>query len=99
MPTPPHGHSKVEVKDRPLANDFMPDEEFGRMLLAWFGNIARVLEHGRVSYIWGAIVTAGTIRPRLTEERWSLEHWINTPLRLHFRDFFLSPCQESGSSS
>ena len=64
MPTPPHGHSKVEVKDRPLANDFMPDEEFGRMLLAWFGNIARVLEHGRVSYIWGAIVTAGTIRPR-----------------------------------
>ena len=58
MPTPPHGHSKVEVKDRPLANDFMPDEEFGRMLLAWFGNIARVIEHGRVSYIWGVIVTA-----------------------------------------
>jgi len=34
---------KLRAKDRPLANDFHSDEEFERLLQAWFGNLARVL--------------------------------------------------------
>ncbi|QDU39690.1 Modification methylase MboII [Maioricimonas rarisocia] len=33
---------KPRAKDRPLANDFVTDEEFDRLLDAWFGNCARV---------------------------------------------------------
>jgi ParB-like chromosome segregation protein Spo0J len=44
---------KLRAKDRPLANDFVSDEEFGRLLRAWFGNLARVLQPGRGFYIWG----------------------------------------------
>jgi DNA modification methylase len=44
---------KLRAKDRPLANDFVSDEEFGRLLNAWFGNLTRVLEPGRGFYIWG----------------------------------------------
>jgi DNA modification methylase len=44
---------KLRAKDRPLANDFVGDEEFARLLLAWFGNIARVLLPGRAYYAWG----------------------------------------------
>ena len=44
---------KLRAKDRPLANDFVSDEEFDRLLDAWFGNIVRVLEPGRAAYIWG----------------------------------------------
>jgi hypothetical protein len=36
-------HRKLRAKDRPLANDFVSDQEFDRLLAAWFGNIARVL--------------------------------------------------------
>jgi DNA modification methylase len=36
-----------------LANDFVTDEEFDRLLLAWFGNIARVLLPGRLFFLWG----------------------------------------------
>jgi DNA modification methylase len=43
---------KLRAKDRPLANDFVSDEEFGRLLNAWFGNMTRVLEPGRGFYIW-----------------------------------------------
>lgn len=46
-------HRKLRAKDRPLANDFVSDAEFDRLLAAWFGNIARVLEPGRGFYIWG----------------------------------------------
>ena len=46
-------HKKLRPKDRPLANDFVSDEEFDRLLDAWFGNIARVLEPGRAFYCWG----------------------------------------------
>ncbi|MBK7877803.1 MAG: site-specific DNA-methyltransferase [Planctomycetes bacterium] len=46
-------HEKLRPKDRPLANDFISDEEFDRMLLAWFGNFAYALEPGRAFYIWG----------------------------------------------
>lgn len=44
---------KLRAKDRPLANDFVSDEEFDRLLHAWFGNLARVLLPGRAFYIWG----------------------------------------------
>ena len=46
------GPKKMRAKDRPLANDFVSDEEFDRLLNAWFGNIARVLEPGRSFYIF-----------------------------------------------
>jgi DNA modification methylase len=46
-------HQKLRAKDRPLANDFVSDEEFDRLLDAWFGNMARVLDPGRSLYIWG----------------------------------------------
>jgi DNA modification methylase len=44
---------KLRAKDRPLVNDFVSDEEFARLLRAWFGNITRVLAPGRGFYIWG----------------------------------------------
>jgi DNA modification methylase len=44
---------KLRAKDRPLANDFVSEHAFGRLLHAWFGNIARVLLPGRAFYLWG----------------------------------------------
>ncbi|KAA5541896.1 chromosome partitioning protein ParB [Roseiconus nitratireducens] len=44
---------KLRAKDRPLANDFISDEEFDKLVDAWFGNIARVLLPGHAFYIWG----------------------------------------------
>jgi DNA modification methylase len=44
---------KLRAKDRALVNDFISDEEFARLLRAWFGNIQRMLEPGRAFYIWG----------------------------------------------
>ena len=44
---------KLRPKDRPLVGDFVSDEEFARLLRAWFGNIARVLGPGRSYYLWG----------------------------------------------
>ena len=52
-------HKKLRAKDRPLANDFVSDSEFDRLLLAWFGNIARVLEPGRAFYIFGGFSNIG----------------------------------------
>jgi hypothetical protein len=37
---------KLRAKDRPLANDFVSDREFDRLLRAWFGNLSRVLLPG-----------------------------------------------------
>jgi DNA modification methylase len=50
---------KMRAKDRPLANDFVSDEEFDRLLLAWFGNIARVLLPGHGFYVWGGYANVG----------------------------------------
>jgi DNA modification methylase len=44
---------KLRAKDRPLANDFVSDAEFERLLLAWFGNMARALQPGRLFFVWG----------------------------------------------
>lgn len=59
------GPKKMRAKDRPLANDFVSDEEFDRLLAAWFGNIARVLEQGRCFYIWGGFSNCGNYPPVL----------------------------------
>jgi DNA modification methylase len=56
---------KLRAKDRPLANDFVSDEEFDRLLDAWFGNIARVLQPGRTFYIWGGYANLGNYPPYL----------------------------------
>jgi DNA modification methylase len=56
---------KLRPKDRPLANDFVSDEEFGRLLNAWFGNIARVLLPGRAAYVWGGYSNIANYPPAL----------------------------------
>ena len=58
-------HRKLRAKDRPLENDFVSNEEFDRLLQAWFGNIARVLEPGRGFYIWGGYANLGNYPPVL----------------------------------
>ncbi|MCC6902531.1 MAG: recombinase family protein [Polyangiaceae bacterium] len=56
---------KLRAKDRPLANDFVSDAEFERLLAAWFGNMARVLEPGRGFYIWGGYANVANYPPVL----------------------------------
>jgi hypothetical protein len=56
---------KLRAKDRPLANDFISDEEFDRLLHAWFGNMARVLDPGRSFYVWGGYANLGNYPPVL----------------------------------
>jgi DNA modification methylase len=56
---------KLRAKDRPLANDFVSDEEFGRLLRAWFGNLSRVLLSGRSYYIWGGYSNIANYPPAL----------------------------------
>jgi len=56
---------KLRAKDRPLANDFVSDEIFDRLLKAWFGNMARVLAPGRGFYIWGGYANCANYPPVL----------------------------------
>jgi DNA modification methylase len=56
---------KLRAKDRPLANDFVSDEEFNQLLHAWFGNMARVLLPGRSFYIWGGYANVANYPPVL----------------------------------
>lgn len=56
---------KLRAKDRPLANDFVTDEAFDKLLDAWFGNIARVLAPGRGFYIWGGYANCANYPPVL----------------------------------
>jgi DNA modification methylase len=56
---------KMRAKDRPLENDFVSDEAFAEMLLAWFGNMARVLEPGRSFFIWGGYANVANYPPAL----------------------------------
>ncbi|QDU44328.1 Modification methylase DpnIIB [Symmachiella dynata] len=58
-------HKKMRAKDRPLENDFVSDEEFDRLLDAWFGNAARVLVPGRGFYIWGGYANCANYPPFL----------------------------------
>jgi DNA modification methylase len=56
---------RLRAKDRPLRNDFVSDEEFARLLDAWFGNAARVLEPGGSFYVWGGYANLGNYPPAL----------------------------------
>ncbi len=58
-------HKKLRPKDRPLANDFVSDEAFDKLLHAWFGQIARVLLAGRGFYLWGGYANCGNYPPVL----------------------------------
>jgi DNA modification methylase len=79
-------HKKLRPKDRPLANDFVSDEEFEKLLRAWFGNISRVLEPGRGFYIWGGYANIANYPPVLKEAKlyfsqsiiWVKEHPVLT---------------------
>jgi len=64
---PSKAHKKLRPKDRPLANDFISEEDFDKALRAWFGNIARVLEPGRAFYIWGGYANLGNYPSALRE--------------------------------
>lgn len=59
--------SKMRAKDRPLANDFVTDDEFDALLLSWFGNAARVLKPGGSFYIWGGYANLGNYPGPLKE--------------------------------
>jgi DNA modification methylase len=75
-------HKQMRAKDRPLENDFVTDEAFAAMLLAWFGNMARVLEPGRGFYIWGGYSNCANYPPVLKAQKlyfsqaiiWDKEH-------------------------
>src|SRR6202035_2655650 len=54
-------------KDRQLTNDFISDDEFDRLLHAWFGNMARVLVPGGSFYIFGGYANCGNYPPVLKE--------------------------------
>ncbi len=56
---------KMRAKDRPLENDFVSDEEFDKLLDAWFGNISRVLLPGRAFYLWGGYANTANYPPAL----------------------------------
>jgi len=56
---------QLRPRDRPLANDFVSDQEFEHLLHAWFGNIARVLLPGRAFYLWGGYSNAANYPPVL----------------------------------
>lgn len=50
---------KLRAKDRPLANDFVTDDQFDKLLDGWFGNMSRVLIPGGGFYIWGGYANLG----------------------------------------
>jgi len=56
---PKKARRKMRAKDRPLENDFVSDEAFDEMLLAWFANASRVLKPGGSFYIWGGYANLG----------------------------------------
>jgi DNA modification methylase len=56
---------KLRAKDRPLANDFVSEEEYDHLLRAWLGNIARVLLPGRAFYLWGGYGNVANYPPVL----------------------------------
>jgi DNA modification methylase len=59
------GANRLRAKDRRLANDYLSDEAFQRLLAAWFGNIARVLQPGRAFFIWGGYSNIANYPPVL----------------------------------
>jgi len=62
---PKQTRTRMRAKDRPLTNDCVSEEEFKRLLEAWFSNMARVLEPGRAFYIWGGYANCANYPPVL----------------------------------
>lgn len=58
---------KMRAKDRPLANDFVSDEQFEELLRRWFSNLAHALLPGRAFYVWGGYANCGNYPPALRE--------------------------------
>jgi len=58
-------HKKLRAKDRPLANDFLSQADFEKLLYAWFGNLARALLPGGAFYLWGGYANCGNYPPVL----------------------------------
>ncbi len=58
-------HRKLRAKDRPLENDFVSNDQFNRLLHAWFGQMARVLLPGHAAYIWAGYVNCANYPPVL----------------------------------
>jgi DNA modification methylase len=56
---------KLRARDRPLANDYLPEEAFNRLLQQWFSNLARVLQPGGSFFIWGGYANLGNYPPVL----------------------------------
>jgi DNA modification methylase len=59
--------AKMRPKDRPLANDFIGEAEFDRLLRAWFSNAANALLPGRGFYIWGGYANVANYPSALKE--------------------------------
>lgn len=55
----------MRAKDRPLANDFLPPADFEKLLLAWFGGLARALVPGGSAYIWGGYANCANYPPAI----------------------------------
>lgn len=58
---------KLRPRDRELANDFLPPEEFGRLLRVWFRNLAEALLPGRAFYLWGGYSNIENYPPAIRE--------------------------------
>ncbi|MFL5243402.1 MAG: DNA-methyltransferase, partial [Gemmataceae bacterium] len=58
---------KLRARDRPLVNDFLSEDDFGRRLREWFGNAARVLLPGRSFVIWGGYANLANYPSALRE--------------------------------
>ena len=58
-------HKRMRAKDRPLQNDFLPEGDFAQLLLAWFGNLSRVLVPGGSFYVWGGYSNLGNYPPAM----------------------------------
>lgn len=77
---------KLRAKDRPLKNDFLSDDEFDKLLDAWFANFARVLLPGRGFFVWGGYANLGNYPPFLKKHGlyfsqgivWDKEHPVLT---------------------
>lgn len=67
---------RMRAKDRPLVNDFVSDDAFDALLLAWFGSLARVLVTGRSFYIWGGYANVANYPAALEATGLYFSQWI-----------------------
>jgi len=65
---PKRARKKMRPKDRPLEGDFLPRDEYRKLLRAWFGQAARVLKAGGAFYIWGGYESGPANYPPAFEE-------------------------------